>query len=79
MFVSFTRIDDVKAFVEHANECSQDMILSSGNYRVDAKSILGVFSLNLDKPVELIIEGDEHAEDVQTFLQDIASFIVTDK
>ena len=50
----------VKEFVKMAQSVRQDMILHSGKYAVDAKSIMGVFSLDLSKPLTLEIEfGDE--------------------
>ena len=50
----------VKEFVKMAQSVKQDTILHSGKYAVDAKSIMGVFSLDLSKPLTLEIEfGDE--------------------
>lgn len=50
----------VKEFVKIAQSVRQDTILHSGKYAVDAKSIMGVFSLDLSKPLTLEIEfGDE--------------------
>lgn len=50
----------VKEFVKMAQSVRQDTILHSGKYAVDAKSIMGVFSLDLSKPLVLKIEfGDE--------------------
>ena len=50
----------VKEFVKMAQSVRQNTILHSGKYAVDAKSIMGVFSLDLSKPLTLEIEfGDE--------------------
>lgn len=50
----------VKEFVKMAQSVRQDTILHSGKYAVDAKSIMGVFSLDLSEPLTLEIEfGDE--------------------
>lgn len=76
MFISLTKINDVKNFVELANRCSHEVAITSGNYSVNAKSILGVFSLDLDKPVELKICGDMDTPDVVEFMQAIKSYIV---
>ena len=46
----------VKEFVKMAQSVRQDTILHSGKYAVDAKSIMGVFSLDLSKPLTLEIE-----------------------
>ena len=44
-----------------ANGCAFDVDLVSGRYAVDAKSIMGIFSLNLDKPVKLVVHSDGSA------------------
>lgn len=49
----------VKEFVKMAQSVKQDTILHSGKYAVDAKSIMGVFSLDLSKPLVLEIEFDD--------------------
>ena len=52
-------IADVKKFVQTITMFSGDFELISGKYIVDAKSILGLFSVDLSKPVTLRIEGDD--------------------
>ena len=49
-----------------------DIDLVSGRYAVDAKSIMGIFSLDLSKPIELNI----HTDDAEKFMADIDRFIV---
>ena len=49
----------VKEFVKMAQSVRQDTILHSGKYAVGAKSIMGVFSLDLSKPLVLEIEFDD--------------------
>ena len=55
----------VKEFVKMAQSVRQDTILHSGKYAVDAKSIMGVFSLDLSKPLTLEIEFDDETTVVQ--------------
>lgn len=55
----------VKEFVKIAQSVRQDTILHSGKYAVDAKSIMGVFSLDLSKPLVLEIEFDDETTVVQ--------------
>lgn len=50
-------IDKVKEFVKTVSQFEGDMDLISGRYIVDAKSILGLFSLDLTAPVEMKIEA----------------------
>ena len=54
-------INDVKNFVSVVTQCDYDVDLISGRYAVDAKSIMGIFSLDLSKPIDLAIhvESDE--------------------
>ncbi|MCB6991576.1 HPr family phosphocarrier protein [bacterium 210820-DFI.6.38] len=52
-------IADVKKFVQTITMFDGDFELISGKYIVDAKSILGLFSVDLSKPVILRIEGDD--------------------
>ena len=52
----------VKNFVDIANTKSYDIELVSGKYVVNAKSIMGVFSLDLTKPLIMVAHTDAHAE-----------------
>ena len=51
--------DHVKNFVSLVNRYPYDMDLRSGRYVVDAKSILGIFSLDWSKPVTMEIYSDD--------------------
>lgn len=55
-------IDDVKVFVNEVNKVSFDVDLSSGRYVVDAKSIMGIFSLDLTSPITMEIHNKEKGE-----------------
>ena len=52
-------IDKVKAFCKKANEIDGDILVESGRYAVDGKSIMGIFSLNLSKPLTMKVVNDE--------------------
>jgi len=52
-------INDVKEFVNIVSLYSFDIDLISGRYTVDAKSIIGIFSLDLSKPLQLNIHSDD--------------------
>lgn len=64
--------ENVKAFVGAVNRYPFDMDLRSGRHVVDAKSILGIFSLDLSKPISLEISTD----DCEALLEDIKPFLV---
>ncbi len=65
-------INDVKDFVAIVMHYDFDIDLVSGRYAVDAKSIMGIFSLDLSKPIQL----NAHTDDAELFLKDIEKFIV---
>ena len=65
-------INDVKSFVSEVSMCDYDVDLLSGRYAVDAKSIMGIFSLDLSKPIRL----EAHTDDASEFFENIKQFIV---
>ena len=63
--------EEVKTFVNTVNRYPYDMDLRAGRHVVDAKSILGIFSLDLSKPITLEVytdECDDLMNDIQAFL-----------
>ena len=63
-------INDVKDFVNAVSRYSYDVDLTSGRYVVDAKSIMGIFSLDLSKPIKVEI----HDDNCDALLNDLAPF-----
>ena len=61
--VSLNSIDKVKHFVNDINRFDNDFDLISGRYVIDAKSIMGIFSLDLSKPINLSIHADDDSLD----------------
>lgn len=59
VLVNLNQIENVKAFTKRCSEIPLTLKLVSGPYTVDAKSILGAFSLDLSKPIEFVIETDD--------------------
>ena len=57
--ISLNSIDKVKTFVNLINRYDYDFDLVSGRYVIDAKSIMGIFSLDLSKPISLNIYADD--------------------
>ena len=64
--------ENVKSFVKIVSRFDYEMDLQSGRHVVDAKSILGIFSLDLSKPVKLII----HSDDCEDILEAVKPFEV---
>lgn len=71
--ISLNSIDKVKSFVNTIAQFDAEFDLVSGRYVIDAKSIMGIFSLDLSKPIDLNI----HAEnDIDTILAVLKPYIV---
>ena len=51
--ISLNSIGKVKSFVNTISQFEYDFDLISGRYVIDAKSIMGIFSLELDRPIEM--------------------------
>lgn len=67
--VSLNQIENVKNFVNGIARFDNDFDLVSGRYVVNAQSIMGIFSLDLSKPIELNIHKDEKMDEVMTVLK----------
>lgn len=65
--VKITTIDDVKKFVSTASKFDYDIELISGRYSIDAKSIMGIFSIDLSKELRLVAHSDDTAELEEAF------------
>lgn len=68
--VSLNSIEKVKVFVNSVSKYDSDFDLISGRYVIDAKSIMGIFSLDLSKPIELSIHDENVADEVINSLKD---------
>lgn len=62
--ISLNSIDKVKAFVNDITKFDNDFDLVSGRYVIDAKSIMGIFSLDLSKPIDLSIHAEDNLEEI---------------
>ncbi|MEG0146227.1 MAG: HPr family phosphocarrier protein [Clostridia bacterium] len=70
--IKLSLAENVKSFVNIVSRHTYDVDLRAGRHVVDAKSILGIFSLDLSKPVTLEVY-DDNCDDL---LEEIQSFIV---
>ena len=62
--ISLNSIDKVKSFVNAITQYEYDFDLISGRYVIDAKSIMGIFSLDLSKPIDLNIHAESGIEEI---------------
>ncbi len=67
--ISLNSIDKVKAFVNDITRFDNDFDLVSGRYVIDAKSIMGIFSLDLSKPIDLSIHAEENLNEILDILK----------
>ena len=67
--ISLNSIDKVKSFVNTITKYDNDFDLVSGRYVIDAKSIMGIFSLDLSKPIDLNIHADENIDEIMEMLK----------
>ncbi len=69
--VRFETVVEAKAFVSICNEMNFKVELFSGPYVIDAKSIMGLFSLDLSKPIEMRAhcpeDGGDFAERIRPY------------
>ena len=67
--ISLNSIDKVKSFVNDISGFNAELDLVSGRYVIDAKSIMGIFSLDISKPIDLIVHTDADDEDILAALK----------
>ncbi|MCU6763394.1 PTS HPr component phosphorylation site [uncultured Roseburia sp.] len=67
--ISLNSIDKVKSFVNTITQFDCDFDLISGRYVIDAKSIMGIFSLDLSKPLDLSIHTSSNSDAIMEKLK----------
>lgn len=70
--IQLSSIKDVRQFVDAVTKYDVEIDLSSGRYVVDAKSIMGIFSLDLLQPIGVTI----HSDDCDAILNDLEQFMI---
>ena len=68
VLISLNSIDKVKSFVNDITKFNNDFDLVSGRYVIDAKSIMGIFSLDLSKPIDLNIHAEDNMDEIMNVL-----------
>ena len=67
--ISLNSIGKVKSFVNTISQFEYDFDLISGRYVIDAKSIMGIFSLDLSKPIDLAIHTEDNLNEILEALE----------
>ena len=70
--IKFTTIKDVQDFVKIVTRHEGDIDLVSGRYTIDAKSIMGIFSLDLMNPIQL----NAYSDNTEALFEDLKPYIV---
>ena len=73
--ISLNSIDKVKSFVNDLTKFDVDFDLVSGRYVIDAKSIMGIFSLDLSKPIDLNIRAETEST-VNEILEILTPYLI---
>ena len=68
-YVKLNEINDVYKLVETLLAFNGEVDMTSGRYTVDGRSILGIFSLDLSKPIELVIHAEDHLDEIMDILK----------
>ena len=71
--ISLNSIEKVKSFVNNISKFDNDFDLVSGRYVIDAKSIMGIFSLDLSKSIDLNIHAEDNLDEI---LKTLAPYII---
>ena len=73
--ISLNSIDKVKSFVNDITRFDNDFDLVSGRYVIDAKSIMGIFSLDLSKPIDRNVHA---TDDLDAIMEVLKPYIVNE-
>ena len=68
MYIKLDSVEKVKEFVNSVQSCEGEIDLISGRYEVDGKSLLGVFSLDLTKPILVRVQKDDKSGQLEEML-----------
>ena len=70
--IKLTNIQDIREFVNQVILLEYEVDLIQGRYVIDAKSIMGIFSLDLLSPINLVA----HTENAESLFKGISKFVV---
>lgn len=68
MYIRLDSVEKVKDFVSRIERCNVEVDLISGRREVDAKSMLGIFSLDLTRPIEVRVLKEAHPSELDALL-----------
>ena len=57
--ISLTQVNQVQKFVNVVSKVPYDVDMVSGRYTINAKSLLGIYSLDLNRPLQVVMYSDD--------------------
>ena len=60
--LSLNNINDISKFNKAVSKLDYDVDVSSGRYLVNAKSLMGLYSLDLSEPIEILVDAENYDE-----------------
>lgn len=69
--ISLTQVNQVQQFVNVVSKVPYDVDMVSGRYTINAKSLLGIYSLDLNRPLQVVMYSD-NCEDLK---KELAEFM----
>ena len=69
MRIKLNTLNDANSLVKSIDKYNYDIDAVCGRYVIDAKSIMGIFSLDLSKPIDLNIHADDNVEEIMEMLK----------
>ena len=59
VIISLTQVNQVQKFVNVVSKVPYDVDMVSGRYTINAKSLLGIYSLDLNRPLQVVMYSDD--------------------
>ena len=66
--IKLSTVEQIRSFINKVERYNFPVDLKEGRYIVDAKSIMGIFSLDLSKPIDLNIHAEDNMDEIMNVL-----------
>lgn len=71
--INFKELKDIENFIRITGKYNFNVTLSQSKYEVDGKSLMGILSLDVIKPITVIIQNED--ETVEDFKKEIQPYV----
>lgn len=76
--IKLDTFDKIKKFINIVQKFESDIDLVSGRYVIDAKSIMGIFSLDLSKPIDIVVHETKGMDEIDKINEAMEEFKVNE-